>query len=280
MRIRSSHFVGPVSLALFLFSQTLPAQQTSIDDLKTQVETLNQNMKMMQKDLEEIKGLLQNRVHIAPPQNAILDLGGRPSKGESTASLTLVEFLDYQCPYCGRFSRETMPQIDKEYIQTGKVRYVVVNLPLDAMHKSAFKAAEAVACAGEQGKFWEMHERLFNNQETIDQWKSHAEAVELDVGKFQECLDSGRQAAQVRSDIAEAHGAGVTGTPSFFLAYTDPKSTAIKTVTKLVGSQPYAAFKTAIDKQLAEKPVVAEAGDVTLHGPKSGCVDSKAIELN
>jgi len=148
-----------------------------------------------------------------------------------------------------------MPQIDKEYIQTGKVKYVVVNLPLDAMHKSAFKAAEAVACAGEQGKFWEMHERLFNNQGTIDQWKSHADAVGLDVGKFQECLDSGRQAAQVRDDIADAHGAGVTGTPSFFLAYTDPKSTTIKTVTKLVGSQPYAAFKTAIDKQLVDTSV-------------------------
>ena len=268
MRIRGSNLVVPASLALFLFSPTLPAQQTSLDDLKTQVETLSQSMKTLQKDLEEIKALLQNRVHVAAPQNAILDLGGRPSKGEGTANLILVEFLDYQCPYCGRFSRETMPQIDKEYIQTGKVRYVVVNLPLDAMHKSAFKAAEAAACAGEQGKFWEMHERLFNNQETIDEWKSHAEAVGLDVAKFQECLDSGRQAAQIRSDIAEAHSAGVTGTPSFFLAYTDPKTTTIKTVTKLVGSQPYAAFKTAIDRQLAEKPVEANASDLTLYGPK------------
>lgn len=275
MRIRSSSLAVPVSLALLLFSSTMPAQQTSIDDLKSQVETLNQNMKAMQKDLEEIKVLLQNRIHVGPPQNATLDLGDRPSKGESTARLTLVEFLDYQCPYCGRFSRETMPQIDQEYIQTGKVKYVVVNLPLDAMHKSAFKAAEAVACAGEQGKFWEMHERLFNNQETIDQWKLHAEAVGLDVGKFQECLDSGRQAAQVRSDVAEAHGAGVTGTPSFFLGYTDPASNTIKTVTKLVGSQPYAAFKTAIDKQLAEKPVVAEARELTLQDPKQGALIAK-----
>ena len=255
MRIRSSNFSVLVPLGLLLLSLSASAQQTSMDDLKNQVETLDQNMKAMQKDLEEIKALLQNRVRVTPPQSVVLDLGKRPSKGESAASITLVEFLDYQCPYCGRFSRETMPQIEKDYIETGKVKYVVVNLPLDAMHKSAFKAAEAVACAGEQGKFWEMHERLFNNQDTIDQWKSHADAVGLDVGKFQECLDSGRQAAQVRDDIANAHGAGVTGTPSFFLAYTDPNSTTIKTVTKLVGSQPYAAFKTAIDKQLVDTSV-------------------------
>lgn len=223
-----------------------------MDDLKKQVDTLNQTMNAMQKDLQEIKALLQNRVKVTPPQSVVLDLSNRPVKGDSTAKLTLVEFLDYQCPYCGQFSRETMPQIEKDYIETGKVRYVVVNLPLDAMHKSAFKAAEAAACAREQGKFWEMQERLFNNQQIIDQWKEHAEAIGLDVNKFEECLDTGRPAAQVRNDIAEAHGAGVSGTPAFFLAYTDPKSNSIKTVTKLVGSQPYAAFKAAIDKQLVD----------------------------
>ena len=143
-----------------------------------------------------------------------------------------------------------MPQIDKEYIETGKVKYVVVNLPLEGMHKSAFKAAEATARAGEQGKYWEMHERLFNNQQIIDQWKAHAEAIGLDVDKFQPCLDTGRQAAQVRSDMAEAQDAGVTVTPAFFLAYTDPKSSTI--IAKLVGSQPYASFKAAIDKQLGD----------------------------
>jgi len=217
-----------------------------MDDLKKEVETLNQNMNAMQKDIQEIKALLQNRVRVTPPQSVVMDLGKRPVKGKADAKLTLVEILDYQCPYCGQFSRETMPQIEKEYIETGKVRYVVVNLPLEGMHKSAFKAAEAAACAGEQGEFWEMQERLFNNQQIIDQWKTHAEAIGLDVDKFQQCMDTGRQAAQIRSDMAEAHDAGVSGTPAFFLAYTDPKSTAIKTITKLVGSQPYASFKAAI----------------------------------
>jgi len=265
MRSRSLKVSVLLPVALLLFSQSTLAQQTSMDDLRKEIETLSQNMKTMQQDVQEIKALLQNRMRVTPPQNTVLDLGKGPSRGESTAKLTLVEFLDYQCPFCGKFSRETMPQIDKDYIQTGKVRYVVMNLPLEGIHKSAFKAAEAAACAGEQGKFWEMQDRLFNNQQTIDQWKSHAEAVGLDVSKFEECLDGGREAAEVRSEMAEARKAGLTGTPAFFLAFTDAKSTTIKTVTRLVGSQPYAAFKTAIDKQLVGTPeAVKEQEDATV----------------
>lgn len=258
MRSRSRNFSVLLAMAVVLFSRSALAQQASMDDLEKQIATLSQNMKAMQQDLQEIKGLLQNRVRVAPPQNAVLDLDKRPSRGESSAKLTLVEFLDYECPYCGRFSRDTMPQIDKEYIQTGKVKYVVMNLPLEGMHKSAFKAAEAAACAAEQGKFWEMHDRLFASQQTIDQWKSHAEAAGLDVNKFEECLDGGREAARVRSDMAEAQKAGLSGTPAFFLAFTDGKSTTLKSVTRLVGAQPFAAFKAAIDKQLVDKPETAK----------------------
>lgn len=263
MRSRSWNLSVLLLLALPLFAQSTPAQQMSTDELRKEIETLSQKMDTMDKDLQDIKGLLQNRMRVTPPQQTVLDLGNRPSRGDSTAKLTMVEFLDYQCPYCGQFIRETMPQIDKEYIQTGKIRYVAMNLPLEGIHKSAFKAAQAAACAGEQGKFWEMHDRLFANQQTIDQLKSHAEAVGLDVGKFEQCLDGGSQAAQIRSDMAEAQKAGLTGTPAFFLAYTDPKSNTIKTVGRLVGAQPYASFKAAIDKRLADTPEVAKEQEET-----------------
>jgi protein-disulfide isomerase len=127
-------------------------------------------------------------------------------------------------------------------------------LPLESIHKNAFKAAEAVRCAGEQGKYWEMHDRLYANQQALEPWKPHAEAIGLDAAKFEECLNSGREAANVRSDMAQAEKAGLTGTPSFFLAYTDPKGTKIKTVSRLTGAQPYAAFKAAIDKLLTDAP--------------------------
>lgn len=254
MKNRTWQLGALLPLTMILLSPSAPAQQASVDDLKKEIETLDQNVKTMQQDLQEIKTLLQNKVKIAPVQPAVLNLSNRPSRGESNAKLTLVEFLDYECPYCGRFNRETMPQIEKEYIETGKVRYVVMNLPLEGMHKSAFKAAEAASCAGEQGKFWEMHDRLFANQQSLDQLQPHAEAVGLDVAKFQECMDAGRQAAQIRSDITEARSAGLTGTPAFFLAFTDEKSATVKSVTRLVGSQPFTLFKAAIDKQLADQP--------------------------
>jgi protein-disulfide isomerase len=131
-----------------------------------------------------------------------------------------------------------------------------MDLPLESIHKFAFKAAEAANCAGEQGKYWEMHDRLFANQKTLEPWKPHAEAIGLDVPKFEACLTAGKQADEIRKDMAEAQKAGVHGTPGFFLAYTEPDSTKVKTVARLGGAQPFSAFKAQIDKLLAgpEKP--------------------------
>jgi predicted DsbA family dithiol-disulfide isomerase len=105
-----------------------------------------------------------------------------------------------------------------------------------------------------------MHDRLFANQKTLEPWKAHAEAVGLDVSKFEGCLNAGKQAGEIRKDMAEAQKAGVTGTPLFFLAYTDPSSSKVKTVVRLSGAQPFSAFKAQIDKLLAEQPK-AEAAE-------------------
>jgi protein-disulfide isomerase len=96
-----------------------------------------------------------------------------------------------------------------------------------------------------------MHDRLFNNQPSLDSWKAHAQAIGLDVSKFEGCLGSGKYAADVRKDLAEGQKAGVTGTPAFFLAYTEPNSSKVKTVARLTGAQPFASFKAQIDKLLA-----------------------------
>ena len=101
-----------------------------------------------------------------------------------------------------------------------------------------------------------MHDRLLANQKTLEQWNSHAEAIGLDVAKFEECLNSGRQSSKIRADMAQAQKAGVKGTPAFFLAYTDPKSMNVTTVTRISGAQPYSAFKAAIDKLLAGRQEV------------------------
>ena len=146
-----------------------------------------------------------------------------------------------------------MPQIEREYIKTGKLKYVARDFPLEAIHKEAFKAAEAAHCAGEQGAYWEMHTRLFANQRALGtkDLPQHAQALGLNVPKFQQCLDSGKHAARIRKDLADGQQAGVTGTPGFFIGVTKPNDPTVKVLRVLKGAQPYASFKDAIDSLLS-----------------------------
>ncbi len=126
--------------------------------------------------------------------------------------------------------------------------------PIESLHPFAFKAAEAAQCAGEQGKYWEMHDRLFANQALLApaELTKHAQAIALDATAFQQCLDSGKHAARIRKDLAEGQAAGVTGTPAFFVGWTVAGQATVKTVKDLRGAIPYAAFKQALDGLLAE----------------------------
>lgn len=167
--------------------------------------------------------------------------------GSSDAAVTLIEYSDFQCPYCGRYARETFPQILETYVLTGKIRYVFKNFPLTSIHPQAEKAAEAAECAGEQGKYWEMHEALFNNQQ---QWSGQASAVQtfkqfatdlgLDQARFDACLDSGTYVDKIQADMQEAAADGVNGTPAFRINGVE-----------LSGAQPYSEFARMIDYFLA-----------------------------
>ncbi len=135
------------------------------------------------------------------------------------------------------------------------MKYVIREFPLESIHKYAFKAAEAAQCAAEQGKYFEMHDRLFANQQAlaVEQLPEHASAIGLNGGKFKECLDSGKYAAQIRKDLAEGQSAGISGTPTFFLGLTDPKDPkTIKVAKVLRGAQGYSAFQAAIDELLSQ----------------------------
>ena len=146
-----------------------------------------------------------------------------------------------------------MPEIEKEYIATGKVKYVLLDYPLP-FHKNASKAAEAAHCAGEQGKYWEMHDQLFTNQNALEpkDLSEYAKKIELDVSKFQQCLDSGKYAEAIKKEVAEGQKAGVSGVPAFLMGLTDPNNPkTLKATKKLVGAQPYAKFKETIDSLLS-----------------------------
>ncbi|UCD03461.1 MAG: DsbA family protein [Candidatus Aenigmatarchaeota archaeon] len=159
--------------------------------------------------------------------------------GEANAPITMIEFSDYECPFCTRFWEQTLPQIKTNYIDTGKVKFVYRDFPL-SFHPNAQKAAEAAECAGEQGMYWEMHDKLFETgQLDVSSLKQHAVNLNLDSSQFDSCLDSGKYASEVQKDMQEGASAGVSGTPTFFINGI-----------KVVGAQPYAAFQQVIDAQL------------------------------
>ncbi len=167
---------------------------------------------------------------------------GSHVKGSADAPVTIVEFSDFQCPYCGRFYTQTLPQIEENYIKTGKVKFAYRHFPL-SFHQYAQKSAEASECADEQGKFWEYHNKVYENQQTLslESLKQFAKDLSLDTGKFDECLDSGKMESKVKKDFAEGQAAGVQGTPAFFINGVS-----------LVGAQPYSAFEQVIENSLKE----------------------------
>ena len=236
--------------------------QQQVEKLNAGQEALRQEILAMQKQLQEIRTLLQARPAAPaqaaapqPPLPAELTIQGAPIKGSANAPVTIVEFSDFQCPFCGRHFNQTLWLLDKEYISTGKVKYVFRHFPLEQIHPQAFKASEAAECAAAQGKFWEMHDRLFANQQMLmpPDLLKHGEAVGLDTAKFASCLTPGTTATRIRGDLALGSQAGVTATPNFFLGTTIPGG-KIKVTRKLNGAVPFATFKAAIDALLASAP--------------------------
>ena len=168
--------------------------------------------------------------------------------GAADAPVTVVEFTDYQCPFCKRFIQSTFPLLKREFIDTGKVRWIVRDLPL-GFHPNANKAAQAAHCAGDQGKFWEMRDTLFRNNANlgIEQLPGYAREIGLDGDAFDACLSSERHQAQIKQDSQEANRIRITGTPSFIIGKTAGDTVSGQLV---IGAQATAVFTAAIQRVL------------------------------
>ncbi|MBI4361832.1 MAG: DsbA family protein, partial [Euryarchaeota archaeon] len=169
-----------------------------------------------------------------------------PSKGSPQAKVTIIEFSDFQCPFCARWFTDTYPQILRDYVDTGKARLVYRDLPLESIHPNALPAAEAAECADEQGKFWDYHDALFRNQGTWaglpgakDYFKQLAADQKLNAQTFAKCLDESKYREEVLNDLKDAQAAGATGTPAFYINGR-----------KIDGAQPYAVFQRTIEEAL------------------------------
>lgn len=232
-----------------------------IEEIRREIQQLRVGQQAIRRQLAEIQRLLEEGGEGGDddsPRDVVLDLAGLPALGEANAPITLVEFSDFQCPYCARHASQTLPQLEENFINTGKLRYVASDYPLPN-HAQAPKAAEAAHCAQEQGRFWEASRKFFENYSELEEEKLHEYAAEigLDTEKFTECLASHRHAEAVAANKSAGAKAGVAATPTFLLGYTQPGG-EFRATAQIRGAHPYETFVQEIEQLLSELPSVPE----------------------
>jgi len=198
-------------------------------------------------ELRQIRILLERAVRppeaAEEPRKAVMRIPDDRWLGNRDAPLTLVEFTDYECTFCRRFQVMTFPELRKKYIETGKLRFISRDLPLD-FHARAFRAAEAARCAGDQGRFWEMRDLLVSTGRLDDEdITAHARQLKLDLKAFSACLAEGKHRTAIQQDILEAARLGINGTPGFVIGRSTPDGVAGEI---LMGAQPLAVFEAKL----------------------------------
>lgn len=203
---------------------------------------------------EDVLGTTENK-QATKPQAIFVSIDDDPMIGNPNAAITMIEFSDFQCPFCKRFHDNTFPLIKTNYIDTGKVNFVYRDFPIQGIHPNALPTALASECADDQGKFWQYHDKIFQNQE---EWKSldlnqivtllkqYAGELKLNEDEFGACLDSGKYVDEVNNDYQDGQKYGIEGTPGFFIG-NDKIG-----YTKVSGAKPYPSFQSVLDEVLAK----------------------------
>jgi len=250
-----SFLAGLFTHELIFPQRELIALQAQLEDLQNQVGKLSEQVADQQQQMKKLgeqlaalsKGIQGQGAGREQPIRVEVSPDDDPALGQPDAPVVIVEFSDYQCPFCKRFAEQTLPQIKEKYIDTGKVKLIFRDFPLSSIHPNAELAAEAAQCAHEQGKFWEMHDRIFQGQfewskssEPELDFKEYAKEIGLDVEKFTECLESERYKEEIQKDLRDGISYGVRGTPTFFINGL-----------RVRGAQPFSVFQQVIEAELA-----------------------------
>jgi len=202
---------------------------------------------------ETLLALMRRDRAPAKDQDAVLDISGQPYLGSDQAPVVLLEFTDFHCPYCRRHMLKVLPSLLQEYVNCGKLRYVFFDFPVAAKHPRAFDAALAARCASDQRRYWDVHTWLFENSQWFDRARllGRVNAVGLDVPDFLACLDSGKYADAVRSNLARGVQLLVRGTPTFFVGRPGKQPDEVVVVRRITGAQPFELFQREVQGQMA-----------------------------
>lgn len=226
------------------------------EELLTQVTGLRKELAELRNEVKALDGKVSNLnlaaakpslpVAVAPKEMALKD---PYAMGVDDAKVIVLEFTDYQCPYCARHSKNVLPSIKKNFVDTGKIRYAIRDYPL-GFHAQAKGAAIAANCAGEQGKYWEMHEILFNNSRSLSEefYKQQVVSLGMNDEKFQTCITDDANSKNIDQVLAEGSKYGVTGTPKFFVGVI--KEDKVVNIKVISGAQGYDVFASAIEARL------------------------------
>jgi protein-disulfide isomerase len=182
---------------------------------------------------------------------AALSIDDAPAQGSPTANVVLIQFSEFQCPYCGKFATETLPQLTRDYIAPGRVQLIFRHLPLRS-HQFALRAGEAAECAGAQGAFWPMHDLLFRNQRALEEasLNGYARDLKLDATKFKACM-RGEAMAKVSRDEDVAKGLGIASTPMFLVGIRKHDG-KVQIRDSIRGARPYDDFRGVLDRILSK----------------------------
>ncbi|MEP7208272.1 MAG: thioredoxin domain-containing protein [Casimicrobiaceae bacterium] len=246
---RSLRRTGMAAMAAAVLLFAAPAAQA--DFTNEQVKELLNELKLIRQALEKGAVAAPQGGNVGAPVDDKVSMQfptGAFSVGRDDAPLVMVEYTDYQCPFCQQFHNSTWPELKKNYVDTGKVRFISRDFPLD-FHENAKRAAVASHCGGEQGKFWELRHALIVNADKLqaERLAGYAKDVGLDVGKFSTCVMSDKYKDIVEKGYAEGLAAGISGTPSFVLGrLKDGKLEGVR----MVGAMPYSAFDSKLKQML------------------------------
>ncbi len=277
-RCDQKRMVGTALLSVVMASMPLAAQQASpaqaggndMSALRAEVQQLKAQQQLILDRLDDLKKLLRAGPNTPPAIKLpdTLSLQGDTYRGASTATVAIIEYGDFECPFCRRFQQSTFPQILDQYVKTGKVRYIYRDMPLP-FHAHAMPAAQAVHCAAEQGKYWQMYDSLFADQiaQSTAELDQRAAKAGVDTGKLDSCMTSARSVPAIQRGAAEAAKMEIDGTPTFLIGTVTPDGQVVKVKASVVGAQPFEAFQAAVEpllgtpaKATVERPGGAMAG--------------------
>lgn len=225
-----------------------------VNEVFLQLSELRKEITLLKKEVSKLKKnweLLSQRKKDEIQQDIKIDLSGSVPLGNNTAKYAIVEFTDYQCPYCYKHAKKTFPIIKHEYIDKGRLKYFIKDYPLD-FHRLARKAATSVRCAGKQGKYWDMHSVIFDNQKhlTNDSFLTFANQLKIGTTSFTECMDDPLVIKEIEKDLVLGNSIGVQGTPAFFIGKIENNN--LVNVKKLFGAHSFSSFRKIIEHVLAE----------------------------